>query len=433
MRTLFGPRIGAGFNRLWAASAVSNLGDGVTMVAGPLLLVSLTDNPALIAGGVFAGQAPWLLFALISGAWADRLDRRRLIVAVNLVRALALAALTAAVATGQATVWLVYAVVFVLGVAETLADTAAGALVPAIVPAEHLDRANARFGFTFTVINQFAAKPLGAWLFGLSAAIPFGLDAVTFAVSALLVLTLPPIPAADPEPRRGLFTEIGEGLTWLWRHRLLRTLALAMGLGNIAFCAAFATFVLYARDRLGLSSVGFGFLLTAFAVGGVLGSLTAVRLARSLGATTVLRAGLLIEVAFHLVLAVTTHPLVAAAAIVVFGVHTMVWGVTVSTLRQRLVPSRLFGRVGSVYTLLESGGAAALGTLIGGLLATVWSLTTPFYLAALSMAAIAAVAWKPMSLASKATPTTTPADSHTAHSPDSPHLPSSVPNTPHLP
>src|SRR5690349_1190924 len=181
------PRLGADFSKLWTASAVANLGDGVTMAAGPLLVASITTDPAAVAGAVFAQQLPWLLFALLSGAWADRLDRRRLVVTVNLVRAAALTTLVAAVAADLATVPLIYAVLFVLGTGETLADTAASAFVPALVPAERLPTANAWLGATFTVLNQFAAKPLGAWLFVVAAAAPFGLNALSFAVSAALV------------------------------------------------------------------------------------------------------------------------------------------------------------------------------------------------------------------------------------------------------
>ena len=138
MRALTSARLGADFTKLWTAAAVSNIGDGVTMVAGPLLVASLTTDPAAVAGAVFAQQVPWLLFALISGAWADRLDRRRLVVAVDLIRAAALVALTVAITAGAVSVPLIYAVFFVIGTAETLADTAAAAFVPAIVPAASL-------------------------------------------------------------------------------------------------------------------------------------------------------------------------------------------------------------------------------------------------------------------------------------------------------
>ncbi|MEV6521127.1 MFS transporter [Longispora sp. NPDC051575] len=447
MRTRTSARLGADFTRLWTASAVSNLGDGVTMVAGPLLVASLTDDPALVAGAAFVQQLPWLLFSLISGAYVDRLDRRRLIVSVNLLRALALGGLAAAVATGTVGVAVVYAVFFLAGVGETLADTASGALLPAIVPAEKLDTANARLMAAFTVGNQFVAKPLGAWLFVVGAALPFGVDAVTFLVAAALMAAVrparartgavpvgsapvqpvgstqtvepaqavgsaqavePPRPVgadlgggSDPEvgPVPGLRAEIAEGVRWLWHHPLLRALALGMGLANVAFCAAFATFVLYARDRLGLSEVGFGVLLTAFAVGGLLGTVLTGRLRARFGATALLRAGLVVELLTHVTLAVTRTPWVAATVIVLFGVHSMVWGVIVVTLRQRVVPDGLLGRVGSVYSLLDLGGAC-LGSLLGGVLAHGLGVTAPFWIAAAVMAVITTVLWHPLRRAS---------------------------------
>ncbi|MGY0231763.1 MFS transporter [Longispora urticae] len=447
MRTRVSARLGADFATLWTASAVSNLGDGVTMVAGPLLVASLTDDPALVAGAAFVQQLPWLLFSLISGAFVDRLDRRRLIVVVNLLRALALGGLAAAVASGTVGVAVVYAVFFLAGVGETLADTASGALLPAIVPEEKLGTANARLMAAFTVGNQFVAKPLGAWLFVVGAAVPFGVDAVTFLVAAALMAAIrpvrgragagpvgaaqvppvgpalpagpalpvgptspgPPVGSASPappvgsalavEPVPGLRAEIAEGVRWLWHHPLLRALALGMGLANVAFCAAFATFVLYARDRLGLSEVGYGVLLTAFAVGGLLGSVLSGRLRARFGATALLRAGLVVELLTHVTLAVTRTPWVAATVIVLFGVHSMVWGVIVVTLRQRVVPDGLLGRVGSVYSLLDLGGAC-LGSLLGGVLAHSLGATAPFWIAAAVMALITTAMWYPLRRAS---------------------------------
>ncbi|HET6529226.1 MAG TPA: MFS transporter [Actinoplanes sp.] len=410
MHALITARLGVDFGRLWTASAIANLGDGVTMVAGPLLVAALTTDPAAVAGAVFAQQLPWLLFALISGAWADRLDRRRLVVAVNVVRALAIGTLCTAVATGVVSVPLVYAVFFVLGTGETLADTASASFVPAIVPAVALPTANSVLSGTFTVANQFLAKPLGAWLFVISAALPFGLNAASFAVSAALIAGLrsvpppPPVPVSPSLPRSpaagrpSLPAAISDGLRWLWAHRLLRTLAVTMAFGNLLSCAAFAIFVLYSRSRLGLSSVGYGMLLTTFALGGLLGTLIGPRLLHTVGATTLLRAGLLIEVALHATLAATTHPWTAGAIIVVFGVHTVVWGVVVTTIRQREVPSAMFGRVTGVSALLDVGGAA-LGSLLGGLVAQAYGIVATFWTAAAAMAVVTLAAWRPLAVA----------------------------------
>jgi MFS family permease len=391
LRALFAVPLGADFWKLWTSSAVSNLGDGVTMVAGPLLVASITTSPTAVAAAAFAQQLPWLLFALISGAWADRLDRRRLVVTVNVVRAAALGVLASAIAVGSAGIPLILTVCFVLGTGETLADTASAAFIPAIVPPSGRPRANSLLYATFNVINQFAAKPLGAWLFVVAAFLPFGVNAATFAVSALLVWTMRPLPSGTATGR--LWTEIAAGIRFLFAHRLLRTLAITMAVANLVFSAAFAIFVLHARERLGLSTVGYGVLLIAFAVGGLLGTVVAPRLIRAVGASVLLRLGLLVEVALHATLALTTSPLIAAAMIVVFGIHTTIWGVLVTTIRQRDIPPAMFGRVTSGYSLIDLTGSAA-GSLLGGVYASAFGLTATYAAAAVSMLAVALIAWR---------------------------------------
>lgn len=397
MRRAATPRVGRAFGPLWAASAVSNAGDGILMAAGPLLVASLTDDPALIAGAAFAQQLPWLLFSLVSGAFVDRLDRRRLVVLANLVRAAVIGTLTVAVAAGSATVPLIYLAFFVLGTAETLADNASITLVSSVVPAGALPGANARLMGTQILANQMAGPPLGAWLFVVAAALPFGANAATFLVAAGLLLLLPRragrVDEADRAARRPLRAEIAEGVSWLWHHPVLRMLAISMCLMNITYFGTVSILVLYARDRLGLSEVGYGVLLACTAVGGLAGSVVAARLERRFGASPLLRAGLLVETATHLVLAVTRTPWVAGVTLAVFGLHAIVWGVVTLSLRQRVVPARLLGRANSVYYFFSVGGAA-LGALSGGLLARSFGLTAPFWFAFGSMVVLTAVAWR---------------------------------------
>lgn len=392
------PRLGRGFGALWAANAVSNVGDGVVLAAGPLLVASLTDDPALIGGAAFVQQLPWLLFSLPSGAWVDRLDKRGLVVRVDLLRGLVMALLAAAVATGVVGIPLIYLAFFVLGSAETLADTASISMLPAVVPADRLPAANARLLGTHILANQLVGPPLGAWLFVAAAAVPFGLDALSFVLAAVLIGTLLPRHAgraadAGEVPRRPLRAEIGEGVRWLWRHPVLRMLAVAICLMNVTFFGAFAILVLYARERLGLPEVGYGVLLACSSVGGLLGSLVAGRLERRYGASVLLRVGLVVETATHLVFALTRSPLVAGGTFAVFGVHAIVWSVVTLSLRQRIVPARLQGRVNSVYYLFSIGGAA-VGALVSGLLARVLGITAPFWFAFGVMVALTAVAWR---------------------------------------
>ncbi|GGV37465.1 hypothetical protein GCM10010182_72150 [Actinomadura cremea] len=260
-----------------------------------------------------------------------------------------------------------------------------------MVPAERLPSANALFMATFTVGNQFLAKPLGAALFGVTAALPFVFDAVTFVVAAVLVARMRPVPV---ESRPGsLRVEIAEGVRFLWSHRLLRTLAVSMAVANVAFCSAFSVFVLYAQERLGLSEVGYGWLLTTFGVGGLAGASLARVLQRRLGTAVLLRGGLVVEALTHVGLALTGRAWVAAIVLVVFGVHTMVWGAIAATVRQRATPDRLMGRVGSAYALLEAAGAAG-GMVAGGPIAGTFGLTAPFWVAAVVTGAVVVAAWR---------------------------------------
>jgi predicted MFS family arabinose efflux permease len=238
-----------------------------------------------------------------------------------------------------------------------------------VVTDAQLPRANARLSAAFTVGNQLAGPPLGALLFAVGAAWPFGAEAATFVLAGLLVRSLPapPLHSATTRTRGWLRRDIAEGVRWLWSNPPVRLLAAVLAVMNVTFAAAFATWVLYAHQRLGLSARGFGVLLTASAVGALAGAAFVGRLTDRFGSAALLRAGLTIETVVHLVLALTRSPWVAGSAMVAFGAHATVWGVVSATVRQRLVPDRLRGRVGSVYYLLVMGGSA-LGALAGGVL-----------------------------------------------------------------
>ena len=295
-----------------------------------------------------------------------------------------------------ATLPVLYTAFFLFGTGETLADSASVALLPSIVPAEHLASANARLLGTYLVGNQLLAPPVGAWLFVVAAALPFAFDAASFLAAALLIAPL--LRRHGPEPRgweqpRSLRTEITEGLGWLWHHRTLRLLAVCVGVMNLAGAGSFAIWVLWARQRLGLEGTGFGALVTAYAAGGLLGTLLAGRLDASLGPAILLRAGLCIEAACQLVLALARTPWIAGATLILFGAHAMVWGVVTVSVRQRLVPEPLRGRVNGVYFLFGLGGAA-LGTLLGGGLASTLGITAPFLLASGAVAVLTVVAWR---------------------------------------
>jgi MFS family permease len=389
-------RLGPDYLRLWTASTVSNLGDGVTLVAGPLLAASLTRSPIQVAALSFALRLPWLLFALPSGALVDRLDRRKVMVAVDLLRAVVLCLLAAAVLLRATSIPLLCAAFFLLGTGETLFDNAAVSILPTVVPRASLTRANGRLLGARMVAGDLAAPPLGGLLFAAAAAAPFLLDAGSFVAAAALVATLAGRFQVERPQRATLGADIAEGVRWLARHQLLRLLGGAIGLMNLTLAAATAVLVLYSQERLGLGSTGFGVLMACLAVGGIAASLVAERIVDRLGPATTMRIGLLIEAATHLGLALTRSPVVAGGILALFGFHAMMWNTVSVSLRQELIPDRLLGRVNSAYALLAYGGAA-LGALVGGVVAERLGLTAPFWAGFVVITLLAAAAWPVLS------------------------------------
>ena len=386
-------RLGRDFRWIWSASTVSNLGDGIVLAAGPLLVASISREPFAVAMAAFLQQLPWLLFGVPAGAVIDRLDRRALTIVVDLVRFSVIGLLAGAVALDVASLPVVLLAVFLLGTSETFADNAASTLVATAVPKEGLGLANSRLFATSILGNHLAGPPLGAFLFGVGMAVPFGANALCFLLAAVLVSRISrPVVDREGEPR-AMRHEIAEGLAWLWAHAPVRTLALTITAFNVTFGAAMAVYVLYAAERLGLDEFGYGLLMTASAVGGLLGAGTYRWLERRFSLATLMRIGLVVETLTHLGLALTREPLVAGLVMTVFGVHAVVWGTTSTTVRQRAVPSRLLGRVTSVY-LLGGVGGLALGSLLGGAIAQRWGVVAPYWFGFVGSALLTVVMWR---------------------------------------
>jgi MFS family permease len=415
-------RLGRPFTLLWTAGAVSALGDGVRTVAIPLLVASLTSSPLIVSGTMFATFLPWLLFALVSGGVVDRLDRRRVMVAVDVMRAAAVGLLGASVAFGRISLVALYGVAFLLSTGETLFRAAHQVIVASLVPRDLLERANARLSLIPTVMHSMIAGPVGGVLFAVAAAAPFLVDAGSFAASAVLLLLIPgtfrsrePAAIGDAAAERtSLRTEILAGLRWLLAHRLLRTLALLIGLLNITLVAAMSVLVLLAQQRLGLNAVGYGLLFTALSVGGLVGALFGERLVRRFTASVTLRAGLIVETAFHLVMAVSASPIPVGIAFAAFGVHGALWTIVATSIQQRLTPRVMLGRVASATLFLVAGGNA-FGALLGGLIATRFGLTAPYWIGFVVAAVVTAATWrvfdrKTIAEAYAPTPVDAPAD-----------------------
>ena len=394
VETVAPARLGRGFRWLLAASTLTNIGDGVALAAGPLLVASLTQDPLLVSLTLLSQTLPPLLFGLFAGVVADRHDRRRIVAIVNVVRAVVLGLLATTIVSDTASIPIVLAALFTLATAETFADVGSSSLLPRLVRREDLGIANARLSGATLLTNQLVAPPIGAALFVIGMALPFATDAACFALGAILVLRIAHEPAEERAGGRSTIrADLAEGLRWLLSHPAMRTLALTIVAFNITFGAAWSVLVLYASERLGMTAVGYGLLTTAIAIGGIVGTGAYGRLERRFSLADIMRGGLIIETLTHLVLALTTLPVVALATFVVFGAHELVWGTTATAIRQRAVPDAVLGRVTGVYTVGIYLGIV-IGTPIGGLLARAYGLTAPFWFGFVGSAILVVVLWR---------------------------------------
>ena len=394
VETLVPSRLGSGYRWLLASSWTTNLGDGLAMAAGPLLVASLTDDAFLVSLAALLRWAPPLVFGLYAGVLSDMLDRRLVLIAANLARVVVLVALVVSVVTGTVTVAVALVALGLLATAEVFADNTTTTLAPMLVHRDDLPVANSRLLAGLITFDQLAGPPIGAALFVAGTAWPFVTEAVLVVAGVLLVsrIVLPAHGRGRGSPS-GVWHGIGEGLRWTMRHPAVRTLILTILIFNITFGAAWSVLVLYATQRLGLGAVGFGLLTTISAAGGLVGTAMYGWLTRRVSLGNIMRVGLVIETLTHLGLALTTSPWLASTIFFVFGAHAFIWGTTSLTIRQRAVPTHLQGRVNGVNTIGVFGGLVA-GSAIGGLLATHYGVTAPFWFAFAGSVVFLVLLWR---------------------------------------
>ncbi|MFE9247977.1 MFS transporter [Streptomyces sp. NPDC007088] len=389
--------MGRDFSLVWASVAASGLGDGVRFVALPLLAARLTDDPRQLAAVALAEQLPWLL-SVLAGALADRADRRRLLWAVDLVRAVVVGALAAGIAAGGVTVAVLITTGFLLGCGQTLYLAAWSGLIPSLVGRARLAPANARLQSTGILTDTLLGPPLGAVLFGAATALPVSVDAVSFAMASGLVLlsgagrsgtaAVPAGGSRPSRPGRPFRAELLSGTVLLWQDGLLRGLSACGALAALVTDGLAAVLVLWARRTLHLDDLGYALLVAAFAAGGVTGAAVAPRLpVRGVvracpGVTALAAAGA----------ALAHSGLLAGGCLTVYGAAFGAWGVHAATLRQSRTPTELLGRVGVAHATL-TGAAGAVGTAAAGLLAAHAGLRAPFAAGAVLMAVGAALMW----------------------------------------
>ena len=401
--------LGWRFAKLWTASTTSALGTGLATIAAPLFVAEHTRSPLIVSATAGVAWVPWLLFALPGGVLVDRVDRRRLMVAIDWIRVGAMAVLATALLTGRAGIALLDAVLFVTNSGEVIFRSASQAMIPAVVPRERLERANGWLVGGTTLMQQMIAGPLGGFLFVVAACVPFFVNAATYAASAVLVglvagsyrathagATGDPKPGAHP-----VLAELADGFRWLAGQRVLRTMTVLIGLLNLTLVAATAVLVLLVKERLHLGPVGYGALFTCLAVGGLLGSACGDWLIRKVTATWTIRIGLLIEAGLHLALATSRSSYVVGFMLFAFGIHGALWTIVSNSLRQRLTPPEMLGRVASTSLFIAAGGNC-IGAVLGGVIATNFGLTAPYWVGFVVAVVVSAVTWRVFSRATVA-------------------------------
>jgi len=374
-------RLGSAYWRLWWANAVSYTGDGALVSALPLFAITVTKDPRLISLVSAAMFLPWLLLSLPAGAIVDRHDRVALMWRSQAVQFAVMGVLTVLIVTRVAGIAVLAAAGFLLGCAEVVFSNAEQSALPALVPADLLSRANGNQQVVLTIGETFAGPPLGSALFAVRAALPFGLDAVSFAGSAALLAGLSRTARSrttqsrttqsrttQPRSEQRMRAQIAEGVRWLAGHRLLRTVALLLGVSNFSSQMGQATLVLLATQTLHVGTRGYGLLWTAAAVGSVLGGLVNPAITRRLGLLTSLIVAMAAFAALDAGIGLAPDFAVAAALMACNGFFVTMWNVVTVTMRQRIVPAELLGRVNSVYRML-GWGLMPLGALAGGFIA----------------------------------------------------------------
>ncbi|MEY3802030.1 MAG: hypothetical protein RLZZ51_312 [Actinomycetota bacterium] len=381
--------------RLFTSSTVSNLGDGMVVAAGPLLALQLTNDSRLIAAVTFAAMLPWLVLSLPAGVYLDRHDRQKIMYRANLVRGLVFTLIAVSAANDTLNIYLLIAASAVAGVCELFFDMSSQAILPAIVDEGSLELANSRLYISQIISNGFIGLPLGAWIFVIAISAPFAVNAIALVIAAILIRSIKvKLNSATIEQTNAPFSsELKQGLIWLWKHDLLRTLAIMLGVANMCGMFAHAVFVKFVRDELGLGARGFGILLAAISIGSILGGLVGESVSKRLGSTVALITAYVIFGLSDLIPGIFAQIWAVAISGVVMSIAGTIWNVITVSMRQRLIPPELFGRVNSVYRFIGTG-TTAIGALIGGQIAYNFGLRAT-YLASGVILLIALVALSP--------------------------------------
>ncbi|NND03399.1 MAG: MFS transporter, partial [Acidimicrobiia bacterium] len=368
--------------RMYAfAATISGVGDGMLLVALPLLLASLDPSPFRIGLVEATLMLPWLVIAPFTGVLADRMSRRSLMIISDLFRAVMLVILALLVVADQHTFAVIAVIGFAVAAGETAFDAAAAGMLTSLVGKDvaGLEKANSVLSFANTGGNQLIGPLVGGLIFAVAMSAPFAFDAVTFALSSLLIWRIPrgTEPAATASSERSALSEIREAATWLFSKRALRALLILTMVANITVMAYWAPLVVVAQERMGVEPRFYGLFLSVLALGSLIGAALAKIVARRLGS----RAGIAVGAAAFglsvMIVGWSTNWVQGVVATAGIGVSVVVWSVLAISLRQSLIPDRMMGRTTSIFRA-GTWGLMPVGAILGGVFAEFVGLWTPY-------------------------------------------------------
>jgi len=369
-------RTNRNYRLLFSASSISNLGDGIAAMALPWLATLLSRDPFAIAMVAMAMRMPWFLFSLPIGVLTDRLDRRRLMVQADVFRVLLTLAIIAMIFSsdplpletdGTTLIWLLAGAAFLMGTAEVFRDNAAQTMLPSVVSKDALETANGQMWSAEQIMGSFVGPPLAGVLIALWVPLPFGVNALAFTLSAWALWCIS-ITKLAPPTRRHFMAEMTEGMRWMWAHKIILRFALMLGLLNALITMTMTVFVLFSQEILGLNAIAHGTLMTAGALGGVVGGLLCPKIIARLGPQRSVLTALALFPLPALVIFFTSNVWIVAIALFAEMFAAILWNVVTVSYRQRFIPDNLLGRVNAIYRFFGWGmmpvGAFAAGFII---------------------------------------------------------------------
>ena len=391
--------LGRDFSRIWSASLITNLVDGVLRLSAPLLAVSLTEDPVLIGLMTALGLLPWLFFAIPIGAYVDRVDRRKALVGGNMLRSAIAIFVAFAIAQEFINIWILLGCVFLFGICEVLVDTTSQSVLPQILDKSNFERGNSRLQISEVIVAQFAGSPLSGFLYAISIALPFYFSTAGFVAAALLLALSPfqkdvnPVHEDDQgKERLGIRGDIKFALNYLYQDK--RILSIVLITTSIGFFYSISTAVapLFILKELNVEPSLFGVVLAIQGVGALAGSIAAPAASKKFGRGRALGMNLVIASFMIVLTGIAPNVYVFVVISVVVGFTISVWNILLMSLYQSLIPTHLYGRIhGARRTIVW--GLMPIGSVIGGVIAR-GGLRLPFIIGGGIATLIALISFK---------------------------------------